>query len=218
MTRLVSAPGNFARRRRTWRSLLRTIILDAHPDIIVGTEAKYRDIRALVPQTRWVVRQRRNSRFESRRGLFAIWRRRKLSPKPGVEPRQVQTLGSRLSLWPSPVLNRYIGHADLQVGERIRRVFWVHFPLKATGRQDEYLRNLAHAVAVAEADGFEWLIGGDYNMAPEIVASELGGKAHGVHGGITGWVTSHGVVVDHERTMPPIKGFDHRPHWIDVNN
>lgn len=218
MTRLVSAPGSFLRGRRAWRRFLRTIIRNAEPDIMVGTEAKYRTIRALVPQTRWVVRQRRNSPFESRRGGFAIWRRRKLTPEPGIEPRQVQTLGSRLSLFPSPVLNRYIGHADLIVGGRKRRVFWVHFPLKATRRQDEYMRNLKRAVDHASRQGLEWLVGGDFNMPPAEVAASLGGRAHGVRNGITGWVTGPGVRVHREHTMPAIKGFDHRPHWIDVQN
>lgn len=216
MTRLVSAPGNFARSRRAWRRFL-FAVMDAEPDIIVGTEAKRRHLRLLVPRTRWVVRQRWTARLdrEARRGGFAIWRRKLTT---AGEPRQRQRLGSRMSLLPLPVLNRYIGHADLPVGGRVRRVFWVHFPLKATGRQDEFLHNLRTSVRSAEAQGLEWLVGGDFNQPPLRVAQALGGEAHGVRGGITGWVTGPGVVVKHERTLPPIKGFDHRPHLIAVEN
>lgn len=218
MTVLVSAPGSFLRSRRAWRRFLREIMA-THPDIIVGTEAKRRHLRALVPRTRWVVRQRWNTRLdrEARAGGFAIWRR-SLTPRGQFEPRQAQRLGSRMSLWPSPVLNRYIGHADLPVGGRVRRVFWVHFPLKSTGRQSQYLASLLEEIGKAQAQGLEWLVGGDYNMPPTEVAALLNGEAHGVPNGITGWITGPGVKVAHERTLPPIKGFDHRPHMITVTN
>lgn len=218
MTRLVSAPGNFTRSRRAWRRFLHTIIEQAQPDIIVGTEAKRRHLRSIVPQTRWVVRQRWNGTLdrEARRGGFAIWRRS--LTESNREPRQTQRLGSRMSLWPLPVLNRYIGHADLEVGLRVRRVFWVHFPLERTGRQPEYLASLKREIARAEADGLEWLIGGDYNQSLFDVARKLGGNPRGVPGGITGWITGPGVHVSDAATMPAIRGFDHRPFWIDVEN
>lgn len=223
MTRLVSAPGVYWRSRRAWRRFLRAV-MRADPDIIVGTEAKRRHLRTLVPRTRWVVRQRWivNPEVpamdrEARSGGFAIWRRS--ITESNREPRQTQILGSRYNLLTrSPVLNRYIGYADLEVGGRVRRVFWVHVPLEASGRQDEFIARLQRAVKDAEAEGLQWLVGGDFNMPPERLAELLGGRAHGVRDGITGWVVSRGIAVAHERTLPVVKGFDHRPHLIAVQN